>query len=357
MALVRVDDAPSFLASLEQAKAFLAACSSLDEAKGVRDKAQAVQMWARAQKDAGELEVAAGELRVRATVRMGELLPPKMTKAEAGAEGGRGHEKQSHGATALTKQERERARAVAAVPAEVRERVVSEAKARGEAPTIAAVLRAGKDEARREVAAERRRPADVEAPLTTADLGALVAAGRKFATIYADPPWAYSDKGTRGTTENHYQTLELADIFALPVEALSAENAHLHLWATGPLLPEAFAVMESWGFDYKAAIIWHKTGRLGLGHYWRVCHEVLLLGVRGSLPFPDGAHDIRSVVECDPGAHSAKPDVFRSLVERVSPGPRLELFGRDSGAAAPGWVVWGNQIPRTLFARQLEATP
>lgn len=353
MTLVRVDDAPSFLASLEQAKAFLAACSSLDEAKGVRDKAQAVQMWARAQKDAGELEVAAGELRVRATVRMGELLPPKGE--------GQGHRsdvqpRSPEERSEITRKEAHVARAVAAVPAEIRERVVSEAKARGEAPTVAAILRAGKDEVRREVAAERRAPAEVESPLTTGDLSSLAASGRKFATIYADPPWSYENKGIRGTTENHYQTMDLADIFALPVESLAAENAHLHLWATGPLLPEAFAVMESWGFDYKASLVWHKTGRLGLGHYWRVCHEVMLLGVRGSLPFPDGAHDIRSVVEHDPGAHSAKPDVFRSLVERVSPGPRLELFGRDSGASAPGWVVWGNQIPRTLFAKQLEAT-
>lgn len=355
MTLVRVDDAPSFLASLERAKALLAACSSLDEAKGVRDKAQAVMMWARAQKDAGELEVAAGELRVRATVRMGELLPPKPTPEESGARGGRGNEKAFPSETPFTRKEAHVARAVAAVPVEIRERVVSEAKARGEAPTVAAVLRAGKEEARREVAAERRAPA-AESPLTTGDLSSLAASGRKFATIYADPPWSYDNKGSRGTTENHYQTMDLADIFALPVEALAAENAHLHLWATGPLLPEAFAVMESWGFDYKASLVWHKTGRLGLGHYWRVCHEILLLGVRGSLPFPEGAHDIRSVVEHDPSAHSAKPDVFRSLVERVSPGPRLELFGRDSGASAPGWVVWGNQIPRTLFARQLEAT-
>jgi N6-adenosine-specific RNA methylase IME4 len=30
----------------------------------------------------------------------------------------------------------------------------------------------------------------------------------------------------------------------------------------------------------------------------------------------------------------------RELVERFSPAPRLELFGRR---VVPGWVVWGNE--------------
>jgi hypothetical protein len=43
----------------------------------VKDKAVAVRVWARARNDAGELEVQAGELRVRAERRTGDLLPEK----------------------------------------------------------------------------------------------------------------------------------------------------------------------------------------------------------------------------------------------------------------------------------------
>ena len=38
--------------------------------------------------------------------------------------------------------------------------------------------------------------------------------------------------------------------------------------------------------------------------------------------------------------HSRKPDEQYDIIERCSPGPRLELFARGP---RPGWAVWGNQ--------------
>lgn len=38
------------------------------------------------------------------------------------------------------------------------------------------------------------------------------------------------------------------------------------------------------------------------------------------------------------GAHSAKPGIFGDLVEKVSPGPYLELFARQPRL---GWDSWG----------------
>jgi N6-adenosine-specific RNA methylase IME4 len=45
----------------------------------------------------------------------------------------------------------------------------------------------------------------------------------------------------------------------------------------------------------------------------------------------------------DRGEHSAKPEPIRRMIEKASPGPRLELFGRSM---ADGWTVWGNEISR-----------
>src|SRR5688500_16854681 len=42
-----------------------------------------------------------------------------------------------------------------------------------------------------------------------------------------------------------------------------------------------------------------------------------------------------------PPHHSHKPEQVRELVERVSPGPYLELFGRR---AVHGWVVFGDEV-------------
>ena len=186
-----------------------------------------------------------------------------------------------------------------------------------------------------------------------------------FKTVLADPPWRFTNRTGKVAPEHkrlsRYGTMKLEDIKALPVGAVAEETAHLYLWCPNALLPEGLEVMKAWGFTYKSSMVWAKseagdepgerTGRIGMGNYWRIDHEFLLLGVRGKAPFL--AHDERSVVEHPPGAHSAKPDVFRGLVEKVSNGPFIELFGRDSGASAPGWVVWGNQIPRTLFAKAI----
>lgn len=40
---------------------------------------------------------------------------------------------------------------------------------------------------------------------------------KKFAVIYADPPWSYNNKGTRAAADKHYGTMSIADIKQLPV--------------------------------------------------------------------------------------------------------------------------------------------
>lgn len=142
--------------------------------------------------------------------------------------------------------------------------------------------------------------------------------------------------------------MSVEEISALPVPALSADACHLHLWTTSAILFEARTVLEGWGFRFGGLFVWTKN-QLGCGNYWRNGCEFMLLGVNGDLPFQD-----RSVANwhCgDRGEHSAKPEHVRALVERVSPPPYLELFGRRP---AHGWVVFGNQITRGLFDDDIE---
>jgi N6-adenosine-specific RNA methylase IME4 len=185
---------------------------------------------------------------------------------------------------------------------------------------------------------------------TVADLDVLIQRGMRFGTIYADPPWQYGNQGTRGATSDHYNGMTVEAIRALPVPQLAADNAHLHLWTTNAFLFDCKAIIESWGFEYKSCYIWVKP-QMGMGNYWRVSHEFMLFGIRGKAPF--GSRAEMSWGKFNRGKHSAKPDDIRRLVERVSPGPRLEMFGRK---AVPGWTVWGNQVEPDIFAQQLEAT-
>lgn len=182
-------------------------------------------------------------------------------------------------------------------------------------------------------------------PAIVTTLAELVAEGRQFRTIYADPPWDYQNRASRGAARRHYATMTLDEICAEPVAQLSADDAHLHLWTTNGFLEAAFAVLTAWGFCYKSCFVWAKP-QLGAGNYWRVSHEFLLLGVRGRLPFAD--HSQRSWLEAPRTAHSRKPDRIRWLVEQVSPPPYLELYGRQCRPDSK-WTVYGNRVDRLLF--------
>jgi N6-adenosine-specific RNA methylase IME4 len=183
---------------------------------------------------------------------------------------------------------------------------------------------------------------------TVADLGLLIEAGRTFGTIYADPPWQYGNQATRAATHNHYRTMTVDDLANLPVKDLAADPCHLHLWTTSSFLREALDLLKYWGFTYKSMFVWVKP-QLGIGNYWRVSHEILLLGVRGDLTFANKS--LRSWQEYNRTEHSRKPEQIRRLVETASPGPYLELFGRR---AVDGWTVWGDDIARDLFTQGIE---
>lgn len=179
------------------------------------------------------------------------------------------------------------------------------------------------------------------------DLLVLADSGKKFGTIYADPPWPYANQATRSATDNHYSTMSLDDIAALPISQLTADQAHLHLWTTNAFLFDSKAILEAWGFEYKSCFVWVKP-EMGIGNYWRVSHEFLLLGVKGKLTFTD--HTIMSWLHHNRIGHSRKPEAVRQFIERASPGPYLELFARRT---IDNWTVWGNEIERTIFNREL----
>lgn len=170
------------------------------------------------------------------------------------------------------------------------------------------------------------------------DLSVLVKEKAKFSCIYADPPWRYDSTTHRGAAENHYHTMSLEDIAALPIKKLVTEKAHLHFWTTNSFLFESKEIIEAWGFEYKSAFVWVKP-QIGAGRYWRNAHEYMLLGVRGNLTFSDKSQP--SWKSFDRKRHSEKPREIRKVIEAVSPGPYLELFGRT---LVKGWTVFGNDI-------------
>ena len=165
----------------------------------------------------------------------------------------------------------------------------------------------------------------------------------KYPIIYADPPWRYENPPIGATSraiENHYPTMTLAEICALPVGELATDDALLYLWATAPKLAECFEVIRAWGFEYRTNMVWDKE-KIGMGYHARNQHELLLICKRGNIPPPAAGTQPSSVYREPRGAHSAKPTFYHEMIEAAYPQlPKIELFCRSP---RDGWAVWGNQ--------------
>lgn len=171
---------------------------------------------------------------------------------------------------------------------------------------------------------------------------------QSFDLIMADPPWQmqeWSEKGDKSkSTSSKYNLMSLDAIEALPVLDLAAPDCVLWLWATNPMLPQAFDVLAAWGFTFKTAGCWGKTtpsGKLafGTGYILRSANEPFLIGTRGA---PKTSRSVRSLIMAPRREHSRKPDEAFSAAEQLIPDARrLELFSRTE---RPGWSIWGNEV-------------
>ena len=171
---------------------------------------------------------------------------------------------------------------------------------------------------------------------------------KKYQIIYADPPWRFKvwcfGTGRGRLPDDHYPTMLLEDICALPVKEITDKSCILFLWTTFPKLEEAFQVIKAWGFTYKsAAFVWVKTNKsgsywMGLGYWARGNTEICLLATRGH---PHRiSKSVSQLVVSPRREHSRKPDEVRDrIVQLVGDLPRIELFARQR---TPGWDDWGN---------------
>jgi len=218
---------------------------------------------------------------------------------------------------------------------------------------------------------------------------------KRYEIILADPPWKYNSRANhktkfRGGADGHYDLMTTNAICQLPIQELAADNAILFLWATFPMLPDAFKVIEAWGFEYKTvAFLWVKenatqeqiqqyeyidlllrnrpsreplsTGYplkalwgegspfFGVGYYTKSNPEVCLLATRckkgGSVMKPE-RNDVSNLIIAPRRKHSQKPWEAHFRIEAMYPNTKkVELFARDK---RHGWNSWGNEIESDL---------
>ena len=341
---------------LRTARKALAEADSLPALAALADRADVARVAARKAKLSEEACLDWEEFSLDAQREAGRMLAgmPKNTGAQG--IGKSPDEVQSHDVTALpsppkledlgvSKKQSSRWQAVASLPDEDYEEYKERARTKGE------ITRAGALKLAKQIHASTASPEPSVIPEGL------------FSTIVADPPWRYGNTSTRAAAANHYDTLSIEQLCgeeALPdgtklpedvVRPKTADRAHLYLWATAGHLPQAFKVMDAWGFTYKTYLVWVKP-QMGMGNYFRVSTELVLFGVKGDMRTQDMG--LMNYFEVSRGKHSSKPQQFYDLVAKASPGPYLEMFARCDGRnqlagtcqcsqCRLGWNVWGNQ--------------
>lgn len=194
----------------------------------------------------------------------------------------------------------------------------------------------------------------------------------KYSVIYADVPW--KQKAGRPLTgyvmedgkqifnplsnksnDLPYPTMSLEEIKNLPVKDLAADDAHLYFWVTNKYLPDAFGIIEAWGFKYSTTLVWCKNSLGGgLGGNYKISTEFLIFATRGSLKAKTQHigtwFNIKRPYENGKPKHSKKPDFFHEIIEKVSPGPYLELFARRS---RENWHIFGNEVESDIFIKDV----
>lgn len=194
----------------------------------------------------------------------------------------------------------------------------------------------------------------------------------EYGCISADPPWLERGGGKckRGA-DRHYPLLNKYDILGAMLSApcwRPAATSHLWLWVTNNYLEDGLWLLRQLGYRYVTKRTWVKMEPLyvdscgclstakyaepgsrvvyqlqhhGLGQYLWGEDEPLLLGVRGDCAKPEPADRPGTFLGAPRGRHSEKPAQAYKDMERVSPGPYLEMFAR---APREGWDVWGNEV-------------
>lgn len=133
------------------------------------------------------------------------------------------------------------------------------------------------------------------------------------------------------------------DLQRFPLPPLLAD-AILLLWVVESMQEEGLRLTRAWGFTPKTSGVWVKktvTGKrhFGMGRTLRAEHERFIVAHRGRPEIL--SKSVRSVFEAPVGEHSAKPDAFYELAERLSPGPYAELFARRQ---RKGWFCYGDEV-------------
>jgi N6-adenosine-specific RNA methylase IME4 len=168
----------------------------------------------------------------------------------------------------------------------------------------------------------------------------------KYSVIVVDPAWPMGRIDllvAPSADELDYDTMteeEIRDFGQQYIVPIAADDCHLFLWTTQRFLPLALCLLAEWGFAYHFLMVWKKTtGMQPLGLPKYNC-EFVVCGWNGTPKFTD-TKDFACCFEGPSREHSRKPDKFYDTICRVTAGPRIDMFSRES---REGFDQFGDQV-------------
>ncbi len=299
----------------------LAKTKNLSEIKRIRAKASALRLEAKAEADLKTVRLAV-ELRLCAERKLGEVLGAMVRQGGDRKSAAFGESAQpSLDSLGVSRVESSRWQRQASVPERRFRQYLRAAAKEGIEPTAIELIRLA------EPGQERSEEGpSVELKKT---LRSLARRGRSFACILVAP------------RDEACSSRQLRDLAKLPLASISAPKAHLHLWIVPEALADGLHLLECWGLRFATSLACAAEPAES-GDYWRRAHRNLLLGVRGKLPFRDNR--IQSTV----AGRAIDPDRLRTMLERFSPGPRIDIFGVKP---ASGWTLIARQRSGSMTVR------
>ena len=318
------------------ARTALEAARTVDEVKDIRDRALAMQVYA---KQAGDRELInhATEIRYRAERKAGQMLKQMKDEGKRVVTGRRqkGAKEPTLSELGVSKEQSSHWQKLSELPDDVYEKRLAAAQKRmNDVFDLTSEERTAEKKARR-VEREEALAQQIRA-----------LPSKRYGLILADPEWKFvpynEETGNDRSAANHYATSMLKQIKERDVPSIAADDCCLALWATVPMLPQALEVMEAWGFEYRSHAVWLKD-RVGTGYWYRNAHELLLIGVKGEVPAPAPGTQWESAFDGAVGEHSEKPAEAYAMLEEYFPTlPKIELNAR---VRRFGWDAWGAEAP------------
>ena len=329
-----MDKSEQALILREQASQQLAQIKSIESGKEYLSKVKGIEAWAKAEKQDAQMQALIAEQKLRTQRILGQLIKQGQENGEIKKKGETHSEAKSLSQLGIRIQDSKRYQDIASIPEpafnEFIETKKAEVNEKAAELTTAGMLRFAK---------QVKREQDIQQQVHEIERGIEPVNG-KFDVVAMDPPWPYGRKYDPETSRvaNPYPEMTLEEIGCIEVPC--KDDSVLFLWTTHMFLHDAFKLLEHWGFNYKATLVWNKE-KIGMGHWVRMQCEFCLIGIKGKPYWSNTKH--RDIFSEPRREHSRKPDAFFAMVEEITKGSRLEYFSREQ---RENWHIYGNDTDK-----------